>query len=334
MDDIGCGVTSFDELIPSLRKIFECIRKSGLKLSSEKCEIATDSMRFLGNVITPNGISPQSEKIEKFLGKLTMPQTTKQVKRLIGFLQFFRNYIPNLGEKLLPFYKMLKKDVEIVADDSHYKSLSILKNDLVEAAKTTLRLPKPGKRYVLLCDASYYASGFVLMIEDYVEDESNKVKKKYAPVCFGSQLFTTAQLKFSVYYKEFLALYYALDNFAHYLWCSSHPVLVMTDNKSLTQFFQSKTIPPSLWNFLDRVLSFNLVIAHIPGKANYAADFVSRIQTDRSACISLKLSDKIPLKEIEIDTTAKTPDVSLTSIESFEDLFKSEPVSEELINQL
>ena len=65
----------------------------------------------------------------------------------------------------------------------------------------TLRLPKPGLQYVLLCDASYYVAGFVLMVEDYVTGKQSKEEKVYAPVSFGSQLFTTAQLKFSTYYK-------------------------------------------------------------------------------------------------------------------------------------
>ena len=250
-----------------------------------------------------------------------MPQTTKQVKRLIGFIQFFKNFIPNLGKKLIPFYQMLRKDAKIEATEEHYKNLEILKNDLVEATKMSLRLPKPGLQYVLLCDASYYEAGFVLMVEDYVEEPNAKSKKTFAPVAFGSHLFNTAQLKFSIYYKEFLVLYYALDHFAHYLWCSSHPIMVLTDNKSLTQFFQSKTIPPTLWNFLDRVLSFNLVIAHIPGRANYAADFLSRMQTDRSAKMSLKLTDKIPIKEVHIDTTAQIPDVMVNLISWNEDDF-------------
>ena len=203
-----------------------------------------------------------------------MPQTTKQVKRLIGFVQFFKNYIPNLGEKLIPIYQMLRKDVVIQPTETHFENLERLKTDLIEATKMTLRLPKPGLQYVLLCDASYYEAGFVLMVEDYVTGNESNVKKTFAPVGFGSHLFNTAQLKFSIYYKEFLALYYALDNFAHYFWCSSQEIIVLTDNKSLTQFFHSKTIPPTLWNVLDRVLSFNLVIAHIPGRANYAADLL------------------------------------------------------------
>ena len=51
MDDIGSAV-DFLDLIPSLRKIFDCVRKSGLKLSPEKCEIVASSIKFLGKTIT------------------------------------------------------------------------------------------------------------------------------------------------------------------------------------------------------------------------------------------------------------------------------------------
>ena len=121
MDDIGTAVEKFEDLIPSLTKIFECVRKSGLKLSPNKCEFGTQKVTFLGKIITPAGIQPESERIKKFLSKLTMPKTVKQVKRLIGILQFWRDFIPNLGEKLLPFYKLLRKNVEQFITDEHDK---------------------------------------------------------------------------------------------------------------------------------------------------------------------------------------------------------------------
>ena len=334
MDDIGCAVSNFQELLPTLRKIFDCIRRSGLKLAPEKCEIACKSMKFLGNIINSSGISPEAAKISKFLNTIKMPQTTKQVKRLIGFVQFFKNYIPNLGEKLIPFYQLLKKDAKIQPSEKHYERLEIIKKDLLEATDMTLRLPRPDHQYILLCDASYYAAGFVLMVEDYVQGKQPKERKTYAPVSFGSQTFTTAQLKFSIYYKEFLALYFALEHFAHYIWGASQPIVVLTDNKSLTQFFQSKTIPPSLWNFLDRVLSFKIVIAHIPGRANYAADFLSRIETDRSASLTLKMNDKITIREFEIDTKADTPDVTLNAIDTIDEIFTPKNQQTEFEEQL
>ena len=66
MDYIGSALTGFGQLLPSLRKILDCIRRSGLKLSPGQCEIASQSINFLGSTITNEGISPQAEKIQKF----------------------------------------------------------------------------------------------------------------------------------------------------------------------------------------------------------------------------------------------------------------------------
>ena len=79
-----------------------------------------------------------------------MPKTIKEVMRLIGFVQFLKNYMPSLGEKLLPFYKLLKKYIEIRIAVEHHKALDVLKHDLLQTKVITLRLPKPDLRYVIL----------------------------------------------------------------------------------------------------------------------------------------------------------------------------------------
>ena len=109
MDDIGCRVDSPEQLLPYLRQNFQCLRRSGLKLSPEKRVFGSEQVSFLGKVITKEGLKPEKEKIEKVLRTLEIPKSVKQVKRLIGFLQFFRNFIPNLNEHLIAFYKLLRK---------------------------------------------------------------------------------------------------------------------------------------------------------------------------------------------------------------------------------
>ena len=47
MDDIAAGVNEFEELIPALRKIFDCLRASGLKLAAHKCEFGTTKIDYL-----------------------------------------------------------------------------------------------------------------------------------------------------------------------------------------------------------------------------------------------------------------------------------------------
>ena len=280
MDDIGCEVEFFEQMIPFLRQIFDCLRKSGLRLTPQKCEFGLTSIKFLGNTKTPQGQNPETEKIEKLLKTMKLAATVRQVKRLVGFVPFFRSFLPNLAQNLMPWYKLLRKDVEFELQDDHLKGFEAIKKDLLEATKTTQRLAKPGQQYVILCGASCYSSGFVLMIEDYLVEEDGKKKQAYEPVFFGSQLFNTSQLKLSTYCKQFLTLYFALEHFSHFIWGAEKPVIVLTDNKSLTNFFQSKSLHPSLWNLMDRIIGYNVVLAHIPGKANAAADSSSRMQTD------------------------------------------------------
>ena len=127
MDDMGSAVTGFSQLLSSLRKFFYCIRWSGLNLSQEKGKIASQSIKCLGNSIINKGISPQVDKLQKFLKKITMPKTKL---RLIGFAQF-RNFIPNLGEKLMRFYILLRKGADSEANETHYNALETVKNDLL-----------------------------------------------------------------------------------------------------------------------------------------------------------------------------------------------------------
>ena len=217
IDDIAARVTCFDDFIPTLTKMFDCLRASGLKLSAHKCEFGTTKIDYPGNTITPAGITPESDKSKKFLNKIRMPDTVRQAKRLIGFVQFFRNFIPYMNQKLLPFYKLLRKNTEFIISNAHTEAFEALKMDLMNATNFTLPLPKPGLQYVLLCDASYHSTGFVLMIEDCLIDQKGQQKKSYAPVSFGSRLFNDTQLKFSVNYMEIRALCFALDHFAHFL---------------------------------------------------------------------------------------------------------------------
>ena len=105
-------------------------------------------------------------------------------------------------------------------------------------------------------------------------------------------MFSPAQLKMSIYSKEFLAIYMAILEFAHILWEKTKPTIVLNDNKSVTRFFQTKAIPPSLRNACDYVLQFNFKIAHIAGSVNTAADFLSRLElkvTERSVSKSGKM---------------------------------------------
>ena len=87
------------------------------------------------------------------------------------------------------------------------------------------------------------------------------------------------------------------------------------------------------------VIAYNIVLAHIPGRANAAADFLSRMQTDPTQSLELQLLDSIPLKKhIELDMKAKTPDSSMLMIKAQEQTTHynttNQVLSQELIQTL
>ena len=108
----------------------------------------------------------------------------------------------------------------------------------------------------------------------------------------------------SIYSKEFLATYIAFLEFAHILWEATQPTIVLTDNKSVTRFFQTKAIPPAFWNACDYVLQFNFKIAHIAGSVNTAADFLSRFEPKVTEETRLKLREHIQTTPIEVTTSS------------------------------
>ena len=92
---------------------FRSLQKSGLRLTVKKCEFGVPKIEYLGWTISRVGQGAQPEKIEKQLAIMRMQRTPKQVQRMVGFVNYYRNFIPRIAEKLLPFYKLLQKDVPI-----------------------------------------------------------------------------------------------------------------------------------------------------------------------------------------------------------------------------
>ena len=171
------------------------------------------------------------------------------------------------------------------------------------ACEIALKKPIPGNQLVLRRDASFRSAGFDLMIEDNPDRKIQSKRKTYAPVAFGSKIFSPSQLKMSIYSKEFFAIYTTFLDFAHFLWEASKPTIVLTDNKLVTRFFQTKAIPPSLWNACDYVLQINFKKAHIAGSVNKEADFLSRLELKVTEKIHLKVREDVQTTPIEVTTS-------------------------------
>ena len=290
-----------DHLIANLRATFKCIQEAGLKLTMHKCHFGAKEIDFLGRTITPQGVKPQKQNVQNFLEKTKFPKSKKALQRYLGFLNYYRNYVPRLSERLAPFYKMLKSDEKVLVSKELVQRIEEINKALDKCFDLALQQPNPNKQIALMTDASFGAAGYAVLIEDDPNQKFTSLRKSYAPVAYGSKTFTPAQIKMSIYAKEFLAIYFALKEFGHIFWGAPKPVIILTDNKAVTRFFQMKIIPPALWNACDYVIQFTFVIAHIPGAQNTAADYLSQLEADPKDKLVMKIREDVQTLPIEIN---------------------------------
>ena len=170
VDDIGIAANTPEQLIRNLRAVFfQCLRKTGLKLSMTKCHFRVQEVDFLGRTITTKGVAPQKLKIAKFLEKVKFPRSKKALQRYIGFSNYYRNYIPRLAERPTPFFQLLKTTdakTKIPFTPDIMKEFREINKALDRCCQLALRQPLPDKQLVLMTDASFQAAGYAVLIED------------------------------------------------------------------------------------------------------------------------------------------------------------------------
>jgi hypothetical protein len=86
-----------------------------------------------------------------------------------------------------------------------------------------LQVPDFSEEFVLVCDSSVVAISAVL---------NQRREKGLAPIAFASRLLTTAESKYSIHKKEYLAVVWGFERFRVYL---EHKVFTLhTDNQALS----------------------------------------------------------------------------------------------------
>ena len=130
-------------------------------------------------------LTPQSHKIQNFLGQLRFPKSKKAFQRYLGFVDFYRKCIPRMAEKLNPFYNLLKAEVPINITSEFKDTFDSVNKALSDAFELALKQPIPGKQLVLMINSSFRSEGDALMIEDNPDQKIQSKRKTYASVAFG-----------------------------------------------------------------------------------------------------------------------------------------------------
>ena len=91
------------EHIGDLGNIFEILRKHKLCLNASKCSFGVGSGKFLGYMVTHQGIEVNTNQI-KAINSLQPPRNPKEVHKLIGMTTAWNRFISRSTNRCKPFF--------------------------------------------------------------------------------------------------------------------------------------------------------------------------------------------------------------------------------------
>ena len=96
VDNLVVKSKKINNHLQELREVFKCLRKYQLKMNPLKCAFRVSLGKFLGFVVSHQGISIDQIKIDIIL-KMLEPRNIHELKSLQGKLAYIRRFISNLA---------------------------------------------------------------------------------------------------------------------------------------------------------------------------------------------------------------------------------------------
>nr|ABA97433.1 retrotransposon protein, putative, Ty3-gypsy subclass [Oryza sativa Japonica Group] len=267
IDDILIYSTSEEEHEQHLRLVLEKLKEHQLYAKFSKCDFWLTEVKFLGHVITAQGVAVDPSNVES-VTKWTPPKTVSQIRSFLGLAGYYRRFIENFSRIARPMTQLLKKDEKFKWTTECDKSFEELKKKLVSAP--VLILPDQMKDFQVYCDASRHGLGCVLMQEGIV-------------VAYASRQLRPHEGNYPTHDLELAAVVHALKIWRHYL--IGNRCEVYTDHKSLKYIFTQPDLNLRQRRWLELIKDYDMSIHYHPGKANVVADALSRKSYCTALCI-------------------------------------------------
>ena len=260
LDDILVYSRTSQQHVEHVRCVLEILRKNRFYAKLKKCQFMTNQLLYLGHIIGEQGIRPDPAKLAALEGWKT-PMNVQDVRSFLGFGNYFRKFVQAYSSLVLPLTELTKKDKLFEWSSDCENAFRGLIWNLTNAP--VLAIADPQKPYEVVCDASGWALGAVLLQDG-------------RPVAFESRKMAPAELNYTVSEQELLAVVYALRTWRCYLeGCKG--LVIVTDHKPNSYLTSQDMLSrrQSRWSeFLSR---FDYELVYRPGRTN-VADPLSRLR--------------------------------------------------------
>ena len=272
LDDILVFSKDMEQHLQHVRTLFERLREANLKLTKRKCNFLKAHVQYLGHYISGGGLEPVPEKLQS-LRDMPPPEDLTGVRRFLGFVGYYRKFIPRYSDIARPLTNLTRKDIPFQWTDACQAALQMLKEFLLK--EPILKYPMPEQPYILYTDASKYAWAGVLT-QSYQYKEEDKVYYIHHPITYISGLFRGPQVNWAALTKEAYAIYMSVRKLDYYL--KEAETTIRSDHLPLKSFLLKNTKNDKVNNWgVELAARYNLKFEYIKGIKNTLADTMSRL---------------------------------------------------------
>jgi hypothetical protein len=218
VEDVVVKTTVEDKIITELTETFANLYEFQWKLNPTKCVFGVPYGLLLGFMDGHRGIEANPAKIDA-IRKMAKPSNKKDVMKLTGMMAALGRFISKLGEKGLPFFKLLKKANKFVWDDEAQKAFEALKESLMTPPVMTPPIPK--ETLLLYITATTNVVSTVLVAEREEEGQTYPVQR---PVYYVSEVLANAKTPYTQPQKLLYVLLITSRKLRHYF--QAHKIVV------------------------------------------------------------------------------------------------------------
>jgi len=159
-DDILIFSRILEEHIEHVRLVLELLQRGRWQVNFSKCVFAQQQLRYLGHLISEQGVATDPDKVQAVLHWPT-PSSVKELRSFLGLAGYYRRFVRHFGMISRPLTDLLKKQALFVWTELQEQSFVALKTALTSAL--VLAMPNFSKPFVIETDASGTGVGAVLM---------------------------------------------------------------------------------------------------------------------------------------------------------------------------